>query len=214
MIERKKYSKKIMSIILAASMTVSLAACGGKNNTDTLQPETQESVQTEINTETPAEPETDTAQESASKYTVTGENDNKELTMTRQPEASYWFPAQLLEWNADEDEDLIFNISTVPLAERADLALLDPVNATQNKDTKVMSISIMNGSTSGNSPHGLNKAEANAFTYWQYVGRVFRRRLNCCAESRYRGRRPQKRREGDWNRVYAAGSARRQNRVA
>lgn len=70
-----------MSIILAASMTVSLAACGGKNNTDTLQPETQESVQTEINTETPAEPETDTAQESASKYTVTGENDNKELTI-------------------------------------------------------------------------------------------------------------------------------------
>ena len=32
-----------------------------------------------------------------------------------------------------------------------------------------MSISIMNGSTSGNSPHGLNKVDANAFTYWQYV---------------------------------------------
>ena len=27
----------------------------------------------------------------------------------------------------------------------------------------------MNGSTSGNSPHGLNKAEVNAFSYWQYV---------------------------------------------
>ena len=32
-----------------------------------------------------------------------------------------------------------------------------------------MAISIMNSSTSGNSPHGLNKAEANTFSYWQYV---------------------------------------------
>lgn len=31
----KRYGKKIMGIILAASMTFSLAACGGKNNTDT-----------------------------------------------------------------------------------------------------------------------------------------------------------------------------------
>ena len=160
-----------MSIILAASMALSLAACGAKENTDTPQPATQAPAQTEINTETPAEPETeaDTAQPSESNYTVTGENENKELTMTRQPEASYWFPAQLLEWNADDDEDFIFNVSTVPLAARADLEALEPVNPTQNKDTKVMSISIMNGSTSGNAPHGLNKAEANAFTYWQYV---------------------------------------------
>ena len=172
MIKRKKYGKKIMSIILAASMTISLAACGGKDNADSKQPAQQESMNTEINTEintdTSAGAEADT-QQPASKYTITGENDNKELTMARQPEASYWFPAQLLAWNPDEDEDLIFNVSTVPLAERADLALLEPVNATQNKDTKVMSISIMNGSTSGNAPHGLNKAEANTFTYWQYV---------------------------------------------
>ena len=89
--------------------------------------------------------------------------------MARQPEASYWFPAQLLEWNADDDEDLIFNVSTVPLAKRADIDSLETVNTTQNKDTKILSISIMNASTSGNSPHGLNKAEANAFSYWQYV---------------------------------------------
>ena len=157
-----------MSIILAASMTISLAACGGKDNADSKQPAQQESMNTEINTDTSAGAEADT-QQPASKYIITGENDNKELTMARQPEASYWFPAQLLAWNPDEDEDLIFNVSTVPLAERADLALLEPVNATQNKDTKVMSISIMNGSTSGNAPHGLNKAEANTFTYWQYV---------------------------------------------
>ena len=72
-------------------------------------------------------------------------------------------------WKAQEDEDLIFNISKVPLAERVDRAELETINGTQNKDTKVMAISIMNSSTSGNSPHGLNKAEANTFSYWQYV---------------------------------------------
>ena len=51
MIKRKKYGKKIMSIILAASMTISLAACGGKDNADSKQPAQQESMNTEINTE-------------------------------------------------------------------------------------------------------------------------------------------------------------------
>ena len=60
-------------------------------------------------------------------------------------------------------------MSTVPLAKRVDIADLKTVNGTQNKDTRSMAISIMNGSTSGNSPHGLNKAEVNAFSYWQYV---------------------------------------------
>ena len=116
MIKRKRYGKKLMSIILAASMTISLAACGGKNNTDT-QPAEQETVHTEANTEISADTSAGTGtdtQQTASKYTITGENDNKELTMTRQPEASYWFPAQLLEWNANEDEDLIFIVTTVP----------------------------------------------------------------------------------------------------
>ncbi len=167
---KKEYGKKVISIILAASMIISMAACGGDKAQDTQQTVSQETVQTEVGTET-AEPETTTEQEAetASKYSVTEENGNKELTMARQPEASYWFPAQLLEWNAADDEDLIFNVSTVPLAKRADIASLETVNATQNKDTQIMAISIMNGSTSGNSPHGLNKAEANAFSYWQYV---------------------------------------------
>ena len=167
---KKEYGKKVISIILAASMIISMAACGGDKAQDTQQTVSQETVQTEVSTEA-AEPEMTTAPEAeiASKYSVTEENGNKELTMARQPEASYWFPAQLLEWNAADDEDLIFNVSTVPLAKRADIASLDTVNATQNKDTQIMAISIMNGSTSGNSPHGLNKAEANAFSYWQYV---------------------------------------------
>lgn len=171
MIRKKLYGKKIMSVLLAASMMVSLAACGGKGDTPQ-QPASQEQpAQTEVNSEQAAAPETETppAAPETAKYTVTGENENKELTMARQPESSYWFPAQLLEWNAAEDEDLIFNVSTVPLAERADIDSLETVNDTQNKDTKLMSISIMNGSTSGNAPHGLNKVNANTFTYWQYV---------------------------------------------
>ncbi|MDE7415425.1 MAG: discoidin domain-containing protein [Lachnospiraceae bacterium] len=167
---KKEYGKKVISIILAASMIISMAACGGDKAQDTQQTVSQETVQTEVSTEA-VDPETTTAleAETASKYSVTEENGNKELTMARQPEASYWFPAQLLEWKAADDEDLIFNVSTVPLAKRADIASLETVNATQNKDTQIMAISIMNGSTSGNSPHGLNKAEANAFSYWQYV---------------------------------------------
>lgn len=171
---KKEYAKKVISIILAASMIISLAACGGGKAQDTQQTVSQETAVTQetTQTETPAEPETEAeqpAETATAKYSVTEENGNKELSMTRQPEASYWFPAQLLEWNADDDEDLIFNVSTVPLAKRADIDSLETVNATQNKDTKILSISIMNASTSGNSPHGLNKAEANAFSYWQYV---------------------------------------------
>ena len=89
--------------------------------------------------------------------------------MNNQPESSYWFPEQLLEWNPEEDPDLAYNISTVPLAQRVDKENLTPVNSTQNKDTEVMAISIMNSSTSGNAPHGLNKVDCNIFTYWQYV---------------------------------------------
>ena len=104
-----------------------------------------------------------------SSYRVTEENENQELVMDNQPESSYWFPEELLEWEPSEDEDLEYNVSHVPLASRVDKEILTPVNETQNKDTKVMAISIMNSSTSGNAPHGLNSADCNIFTYWQYV---------------------------------------------
>lgn len=105
----------------------------------------------------------------ASKIQVTEENAVPGMTMDRQPESSYWFPEQLLEWDAKKDPDLIHNISHVPLATRVSKDKLQPVNQTQNKDTKVMAISIMNSSTSGNAPHGLNEMDCNTFTYWQYV---------------------------------------------
>lgn len=158
MIRRRK-GKKILSIFLAASVTAGLTACGQKPAS---------ASQTAVDTET-TESAVNEKAKGDSAYTLTEENAAKDLTMNRQPESSYWFPLELLEWNADEDEDLIYNVSSVPLAKRADQSKLETVNATQNKDTKVMSISIMNSSTSGNAPHGLNKADANTFTYWQYV---------------------------------------------
>ncbi len=170
-------NKKWISILLAAAMTLGMTGCSGSGEkepaveTTAVEEEGQESAQAQETEaeeeETAGEEEQENAQ--AAQYSVTEENDNKELTMNRQPESSYWFPAGLLEWKAEEDEDLRFNVSSVPLAKRADLAELETVNSTQNKDTKVMAISIMNGSTSGNSPHGLNKMNANTFSYWQYV---------------------------------------------
>ena len=170
-------NKKWISILLAAAMTLGMTGCGGSGEkepaveTTAVEEEGQENArvqETEAEEEeTAGEEEQENAQ--AAQYSVTEENDNKELTMNRQPESSYWFPAGLLEWKAEEDEDLRFNVSSVPLAKRADLAELETVNSTQNKDTKVMAVSIMNGSTSGNSPHGLNKMNANTFSYWQYV---------------------------------------------
>jgi len=159
---RKRYGKNIISIFIAASVMTSLTACSGDKKADS-----GKAGQTE--TEQGADGNGQETGDSGLTYSVTEENENQELTMTRQPEASYWFPAQLLEWDAGGDEDLLFNVSHVPLAERVEMDKLETVNATQNKDTKVMAVSIMNGSTSGNSPHGLNKVDANTFSYWQYI---------------------------------------------
>lgn len=163
---RKSYGKNIVSIILAASIMTTLAACGGSQKGESGN---TNQTGTDTQADTQAVGQEQEAQDSSQVYSVTEENENQELTMTRQPEASYWFPSQLLEWDAGADEDLVFNVSHVPLAERVETEKLETVNATQNKDTKVMAVSIMNGSTSGNSPHGLNKADANTFSYWQYI---------------------------------------------
>lgn len=103
------------------------------------------------------------------KIQVTEENTVPGMMMEHQPESSYWFPEQLLEWDAQKDPDLIHNISHVPLAKRVQKDKRKGVNETQNPDTRVMAISIMNASTSGNAPHGLNEMDSNTFSYWQYV---------------------------------------------
>ena len=61
---------------------------------------------------------------------------NEQVVMNDQPESSYWFPEQLLEWNPQEDPDLAYNVSTVPLAQRTDMESLRTVNSTQNRRPK------------------------------------------------------------------------------
>lgn len=97
---------------------------------------------------------------------------NENINMMNKPESPYWFPAEFMEWNPQEDPDLDLIKGCVPLASRVDKDKLNPVNDTQNKDFKVANLSIMNASTSGNSPHGLNKFSANTFSYWQYTDQL------------------------------------------
>ena len=52
---------------------------------------------------------------------------------------------------------------------RSDKEKLQTVNNTQNKDTKVVALSIMNSNTSGNPTQGSNTFDANTFSYWQYI---------------------------------------------
>ncbi len=106
-------------------------------------------------------------------YTITDEaGDAEKLKMSNMPEAPYWFPEELLNWNPQEDEDIEFNKATVPLAKRVDKENLETVNDTQNKDFNVVALSIMNASTSGNPSQGSNKFSSNTFSYWQYIDKL------------------------------------------
>lgn len=163
-----KTLRSFLAIALALAMTMGLAACQPAAPAAPDAAEETTAAAEETKTEEP-KAEEEGEQVAGPNYLLTEENANEEVMMNDQPEASYWFPAQLLEWNAKEDPDLVHNVSSVPLAQRADTEKLTPVNSTQNKDTRVMAISIMNSSTSGNAPHGLNKFKANTFSYWQYV---------------------------------------------
>lgn len=92
--------------------------------------------------------------------------------MENQPESSYWFPEDLLAWDFSSDPDAAFNVSSVPLAKRVEKSTLKKSNATQNDEMKVVALSIMNSSTSGNSPRGLNNFDANVFSNWQYIDQL------------------------------------------
>lgn len=92
--------------------------------------------------------------------------------MANQPESSYWFPEELLQWDFSKDEDAKYNVSAVPLAQRVDKTKLIPSNKTQNTEMKVVALSIMNSSTSGNAPRGVNTFDANVFSNWQYIDQL------------------------------------------
>lgn len=104
---------------------------------------------------------------SKTNYSVTEEG--IDFKMQNTPISSYWLPEDLLQWDSSKDEDALYNVSTIPLQDRVDKDKLQNVNETQNKDTKVVALSIMNANTSGNAPQGSNKMESNTFSYWQYI---------------------------------------------
>lgn len=95
-----------------------------------------------------------------------------EKAMDNQPESSYWFPEDLLAWSFEKDPDAKYNTSVVPLAQRAAKETLPKMNDTQTAETKVVALSIMNSSTSGNAPRGINTFDANVFSYWQYIDQL------------------------------------------
>ncbi len=159
----KKNALRFMSLILIASM--SITACAKKPDTDaTSKPEVTPATTAE-------EPEAEEPKVEKVVYRITPEA-NPDMKMLNQPNAPYWFPNELLEWNPGEEGDLDLYVSTIPLKERIDKDKLEPSNSTQKKEFKVAALSIMNASTSGNSPHGLNIFGANTFSYWQYVDQL------------------------------------------
>lgn len=156
----RKMVKKTLALLLALAMAVGLIGCGAKTPAEDNVSEPVETV-SGAQEETPAVPV----------ISITEENTYSK-PMTNLPEVPYWFPADLLDWTPGENPNDIYNVSSIPLAERVDKEKLTPANDTQNKDVKVVAISIMNSSTSGNAPHGLNTVSSNVFSYWQYIDKL------------------------------------------
>lgn len=85
------------------------------------------------------------------------------------PISSYWMPDKFLAWSAENDKDLLYNKSNVPLAKRISPEKLSPSNQNQNKKTKIVALSMMNSQTSGNPSRGSTKFDSYTFDYWQYI---------------------------------------------
>ncbi|TYP69549.1 endo-beta-N-acetylglucosaminidase [Paenibacillus methanolicus] len=89
--------------------------------------------------------------------------------MAKQPYSSYWYPDQLLQWEAAKDPDAAFNRSVEPLRDRVGGPGVNP-NATA--EPKVVALSALNQGTSGVPSQGSDKFGANTFGYWQYVDKL------------------------------------------
>lgn len=96
------------------------------------------------------------------------------------PLASYWYPdslpagepgegitwRSLREWRAEDDADLAFNASTVPLAPRFAPA---PVNTTARTCQARIQSLVSFGPTAGNPSQGSPTADYYALTHWAYL---------------------------------------------
>ncbi|MDH5163166.1 endo-beta-N-acetylglucosaminidase [Heyndrickxia oleronia] len=84
----------------------------------------------------------------------------------KQPESSYWYPEQLLNWTPENDPNAVFNRSNIPLAKRE---VLYKINDNAQSDAKLVALSALNSNTSGVPSQGGKDFFANTFSYWQYV---------------------------------------------
>ncbi|MEH7273937.1 endo-beta-N-acetylglucosaminidase, partial [Neobacillus vireti] len=87
-------------------------------------------------------------------------------SFAKQPESSYWYPEQLLNWTPEKDPNAVFNRSQIPLAKRD---VLYKVNDHAQSDAKLVALSALNPTTSGVPSQGGKDFYANTFSYWQYV---------------------------------------------
>jgi endo-beta-N-acetylglucosaminidase D/plastocyanin len=87
-------------------------------------------------------------------------------SFAKQPESSYWYPEQLLNWTPEKDPSAVFNRSQIPLAKREELY---KVNDHAQSDAKLVALSALNPTTSGVPSQGGKDFYANTFSYWQYV---------------------------------------------
>lgn len=88
------------------------------------------------------------------------------MSYAEQPESSYWYPEQLLDWSPDNDPDAVFNRSLIPLAKRE---VLEKVNDNAQSKSKLVALSALNPNTSGVPSQGGKDFYANTFSYWQYA---------------------------------------------
>src|SRR5699024_8211562 len=88
------------------------------------------------------------------------------FSSAEQPESSYWYPEELLNWSPDKDSDAEFNRSRVPLAKREELY---KVNDNAQSKSKLVALAALNSNTSGVPSQGDDEYFVNTFSNWQYV---------------------------------------------
>lgn len=163
--------KKSSTILLTITLAISMCFTACSKDAENISKETSGGNGKEAGENREGDKETKEENAKAVSYKITKEAD-PEITRNNQPESPYWFPKDFLEWNPDNEPALSLYQGSVPLKQRVNKEYLTPVNSTQNKEFQVAAVSIMNSSTSNNPPRGLNKFEANTFSYWQYVDKL------------------------------------------
>ena len=90
--------RRALAVTLSAAMALGLTACQQAQDTAG-STATAPAVETSESQTAAQEGEAGDEGGTASVYLPTEENENEQVVMNDQPESSYWFPEQLLEWD-------------------------------------------------------------------------------------------------------------------